>query len=69
MSTVVVSSKYQVVIPEKVRSRLKLKPGQKVVVLDKDGIVHVIPVKPIKHLRGFAKGVNTKGIRDEQDRV
>lgn len=69
MSTVVVSSKYQVVIPEKVRSRLKLKPGQKVVVLDKDGIVHVIPVKPIKHTRGFAEGVNTKGIRDEQDRV
>ncbi len=69
MATVTVSSKYQVVIPEEVRSRLKLKPGQKVAVLEKDGIVHVIPIKPIKQMRGFAKGVDTEGIRDEQDRI
>lgn len=69
MGTVIVSAKYQVVIPEEVRSKLKLRPGQKVVVLEKDGIVHVIPVKPIKQMRGFAKGVDTGGIRDEQDRL
>lgn len=69
MSTVIVSSKYQVVIPEEVRSKLKLKPGQKMVVLEKDGVVHVIPVRPMKQVRGFAKGVDTKGIRDENDRV
>ncbi len=69
MATVTVSSKYQVVIPEEVRSRLNLKPGQKVAVLEKDGIVHVIPIKPIKEMRGFAKGVDTEGIRDEQDRI
>ena len=69
MSTVIVSSKYQVVIPEKIRSKLKLRPGQKVVMLEKDGIVHVIPVRPMKQVRGFAKGVDTKGIRDEDDRI
>lgn len=69
MATVMVSSKYQVVIPLEVRSRLNLKPGQKVVVLEKDGIVHIIPVKPIKQMRGFTKGVDAKGIRDEQDRI
>lgn len=69
MGTVTVSSKYQVVIPEEVRSKLKLQPGQKVVVLEKDGIVHVIPVKPMKHMRGFVKGLDTEGIRDEHERI
>ncbi len=69
MSTVIVSSKYQVVIPEEIRSRLKLKAGQKVVMLEKDGVVHVIPVRPMREVRGFAKGVDTKDIRDESDRV
>lgn len=69
MTTVKVSSKFQVVIPEDVRSKLKLQPGQRVVVVEKDGIVHLIPVKPIKKTRGIASGAGTKNIREEQDRV
>ena len=69
MATVTVSPKYQVVIPNEVRSRLKLKPGQKVVVLEKDGIVHIVPVKNIKEMKGFAKGVDTENLRDEHDHL
>ena len=69
MPTVTVSSKFQVVIPEDVRMKLKLEAGQKVVVIEKDGVVHLIPLRPIKSTRGFAKGVVTGGIRDEQDRL
>ena len=61
------SSKFQVVIPEEVRSRLKLQPGQKVVVIEKDGVVHMIPLKPIKETRGLARGAKTDNIRDEHD--
>ncbi len=68
MGTVTVSSKFQVVIPEEVRIRLKLQPGQKVVVVEKDGVVHLVPLKPIKSTRGLAKGASTKEIRDEHDR-
>jgi AbrB family looped-hinge helix DNA binding protein len=68
MATVTVSSKFQVVIPEEVRSRLKLQPGQKVVVVEKDGVVHLIPLRPIKDTRGLARGTRTSNIRDEQDR-
>jgi AbrB family looped-hinge helix DNA binding protein len=68
MATVTVSSKFQVVIPEEVRSKLKLQPGQKVVVVEKDGVVHLIPLKPIKETRGLAGGTRTGNIRDEQDR-
>jgi len=68
MATVTVSSKFQVVIPEEVRSRLNLRPGQKVVVIEKDGVVHLIPLRPIKEVRGIAKGIRTEGIRDELER-
>ncbi len=65
MATVTVSPKYQVVIPSEVRERLKLKPGQKIAVVEKDGIVHLIPVRPLKELKGMVPGLNMKGIRDE----
>ena len=69
MTTVTVSSKFQVVIPEDVRSRMKLQPGQKVVVVEKDGVVHLIPLKPVKDMRGMAKGAKAETIREETDRV
>jgi AbrB family looped-hinge helix DNA binding protein len=68
MTTVTVSSKFQVVIPEDVRSRLKLQPGQKVIVIEKDGVVHMIPLKPVKETRGIARGITAQNVREELDR-
>jgi AbrB family looped-hinge helix DNA binding protein len=68
MGVVTVSSKYQVVIPQDVREKMNLKPGQKVIVVEKGGVVHLIPEKPIKELRGFVKGVTTDKLRHEEDR-
>jgi AbrB family looped-hinge helix DNA binding protein len=68
MATVKVSSKYQIVIPQDVRERIELKPGQDVVIIEKDGVIHVIPLKPMKEMRGFAKGIDTTNLRDEEDR-
>lgn len=68
MTTVTVSSKFQVVIPEDVRSKLKLQPGQKVIVIEKDGVVHMIPLKPVKETRGIARGITGQNVREELDR-
>ena len=68
MSVVTVSSKFQVVIPQEVRKKMSLKPGQKVIVIEKDGVVHLIPEKPLKKMRGFVKGVTTENLREEEDR-
>jgi AbrB family looped-hinge helix DNA binding protein len=65
MTTVTVSSKYQVVIPGDIRDRLKLKPGQKLAVIEKDGIVHLIPIRPLKELKRMAAGTTSKNLRDE----
>jgi len=69
MEAVTVSPKYQVVIPLKVRQRMRVKPGQKMHVLAYDNMVVFIPVRPIKEARGSLKGINTDIERDEQDRV
>lgn len=64
-----ISPKYQVVIPKEVREKLKLKSGQKMVVVAKGGVVHMIPEKPLEFFKGFLKGLNSKGLREDQDRT
>jgi AbrB family looped-hinge helix DNA binding protein len=68
MTTVTVSSKFQVVIPEDARSRLKIQPGQKLIVIEKDGLVHMIPLRPVKETRGLARGITAQNTREELDR-
>jgi AbrB family looped-hinge helix DNA binding protein len=65
MTAVTLSSEFQVVIPENVRSKLNLQPGQKLVVIEKDGVVHLIPLRPIRVVRRIAKGIKAGRIRDE----
>lgn len=59
MHTVTVSPKYQVVIPKNIRTSLKLKPGQKMRVIEYDGRIELILDKDIADLKGFLKGINT----------
>ncbi|MBC8434118.1 MAG: AbrB/MazE/SpoVT family DNA-binding domain-containing protein [Desulfobacteraceae bacterium] len=68
MQIVTVSPKYQVVIPKAVRESLKLRPGQKMQVIEYDGRIEFIPERDINELRGFLKGINTEFEREE-DRV
>ncbi len=68
MQSVTVSPKYQVVIPKKVRKALKLRPGQKMQIVEYAGRIELIPERDIKELRGFLKGINTEFER-EDDRV
>ncbi|MBN2364762.1 MAG: AbrB/MazE/SpoVT family DNA-binding domain-containing protein [Calditrichaeota bacterium] len=68
METVTLSPKYQVVIPKKIRERLKVKKGQKFQVFFFAGRIELIPVKNIKDMRGFLKGIDTEIVRD-QDRL
>ena len=68
METVIVSPKFQVVIPKEIREALKLTPGQKVQALLYENRIELIPVRPVKQMRGFLKGIDTTIIRDG-DRV
>jgi len=68
MQSVIISPKYQVVIPRSVRESLRLSPGQKMQVVEYNGRIELIPEKNIKELRGFVKGITTDFTR-EKDRV
>ena len=68
MATVTISPKFQVVIPKEVRERLGLTPGQKVQTIVFDDRIELIPVRPVKKMRGFLKGIDTTVSR-EADRV
>ena len=59
MSTVKVSPKYQVVIPQRVRETLEIRPGQEVEVLAHDNRIEIIPIKPMQAMRGFIRGIDT----------
>ncbi len=67
--TVTVSPKYQVVIPSSIRKELAIRPGEKVVVMEKDGVIHLIRVGGIKKLRGKFGKITSEGIRDEEERT
>ena len=69
MNTVTVSPKYQVVIPEKIRKQMGIKPGQKFEVVEYEGCLEFVPVKSIKSLRGSLKGLQTEGFREKTDRL
>jgi AbrB family looped-hinge helix DNA binding protein len=68
MQTVTVSPKFQVVIPKQIRDTLRLRPGQKMRVIEYDGRIELIPDREISELRGFLKGIDTRFER-EKDRV
>ena len=67
MSTVTLSPKFEVVIPQQVRQSLGLTPGVKLRVISYAGRVELVPVREMKSLRGFLKGMDTS-IRREEDR-
>jgi len=68
MKTVTVSPKYQVVIPREVRETLSIKPGEKMQVINYANRIELVPVKKMKAMRGFLKGIDTTVVR-EKDRV
>ena len=64
MAVVTVSPKFQVVIPRAIRQALGLEPGQKVQALQYLDRIEFIPVRPLKTMRGFLKGIETSVPRD-----
>lgn len=68
MTVVTVSPKFQVVIPLAIREAMGLLPGQKVQAMQYQNRIELIPVRPLRAMRGFLKGISTTVPRD-RDRV
>lgn len=68
MASVTISPKFQVVIPKPIREKLNLSPGQKVQAIVYEDRIELIPLRPIKEMRGFLKGIDTT-VEREADRL
>lgn len=68
MPLLTVSPKYQVVIPKEIREQMNIKPGQEVDMIIYDGMIVLVPLRPMEEMRGFAKGIDTTIERDD-DRI
>jgi AbrB family looped-hinge helix DNA binding protein len=69
MSTTTISPKFQIVIPKEVREKLHLVPQQRLQVIEKGGVITLVPEVPLKSLRGVLKGMSRANIREKKDRM
>jgi len=64
-----VSSKYQVVIPKEIRTRLNIRKGQKLELFLKGDVVNLVPEKSLGELRGFLRGMDICDWQEEAERI
>ncbi|MFZ9919527.1 MAG: AbrB/MazE/SpoVT family DNA-binding domain-containing protein [Terrimicrobiaceae bacterium] len=68
METVTISPKFQVVIPQKIRESMGLRSGEKAKMVSFRNRIEIIPMRDVRSLRGYLKGISTSFDR-EGDRV
>ena len=68
MGRVTISPKFQIVIPKEIREKLGLSPGQRVEAIAYENRIELNPLRPIRQMRGFLKGIDTS-IKREADRA
>lgn len=70
MTTITVSSKYQIVIPRKAREHMKISPGTRLQVKQDDQGIHLVKEPTLEEIRGLLQGMEVidSDIRDERDR-
>ena len=68
METVLVSPKFQVVIPKSVRESIGLKAGTRIQIMLYGTRIELVPLRKPKALRGYLRGIDTS-VRREKDRV
>ena len=69
MSLTTISPMFQIVIPKEVREKLRLSPRQRLQVVEKGGVITLVPEAPLKSLKGALKGMSQTGIREKKDRL
>jgi AbrB family looped-hinge helix DNA binding protein len=69
MATTTISPKFQIVIPKEVREKLRLSPQQRLQVIEKGGVITLVPEVPLKSLKGLLKGMSKTDIREKKDRL
>lgn len=67
MQTATISSKYQLVIPKKIREAIDLRPGERLGFVLHGRSLHIVPIADLALLHGLLAGADPAGIRDRSD--
>ena len=67
MATTTISPKFTIVIPKEVREKLHLSPHQRLQVLEKGGVITLVPKVSLKSLKAALKGMSTTDFREKND--
>ena len=68
MNTVRVSSRYQVVIPKGIRDALGIRPGTRLLAIQKGSRIVLVTSKNVRDARGFLRGIDVT-VKREPDRL
>jgi AbrB family looped-hinge helix DNA binding protein len=68
MEEVTVSPKYQIVIPKEIRESMKIRPGQKLIMMTEDGTIELRPLRSLKELQALFKGIQAPEFKRDPDR-
>jgi AbrB family looped-hinge helix DNA binding protein len=66
MAMATLSSKFQIVIPKAVREKLQLSPRQRLHVVEKGGVITLVPEASLRSLKGTLKGMSESDLREKQ---
>ncbi|BFU96563.1 MAG: hypothetical protein NTNFB02_32850 [Nitrospira sp.] len=69
MASTTISPKFQIVIPKAVREKLGLTPSRRLQVVEKGGVITLVPEASLKSLKGVLKGMTRTEIREKKDRL
>jgi len=65
MNTVTLTDEYQLVIPTEFSKSIGLKAGTSFEIIPYNNRIELVPIKPIKLLKGIFKGIDTNIERDD----
>ncbi len=65
METITISAKGQIVIPARIRKKFGLKKGEKLVIMEDDGCIKMLPPTDITTLCGVWSDLDPKAVRKQ----
>jgi AbrB family looped-hinge helix DNA binding protein len=68
MATTTISPNFQIVIPKEIREKLGLRPKQRLHIMEKGGVITLVPELPLVSRKGGLKGMSTTDVREKKSR-
>ncbi len=65
MDTITISAKGQIVIPARIRKKFGLKKGKKMVIMEEDGFIKMVPPTDLTKLCGIWSDLDPKVVRKQ----